>query len=606
MTVKKILLFLAVALLQVNECALSNSDSAQTNNSPVNIKAFDIWATLAQGKWISPVWEQGRAHDIKTEWIGPDGKNIKLIVRQPIGAEKRKKVTLAPIKPDEDARPFFEKAIAKARQENANTLSINPGIYNFLTTEKNAGAHLLLENLKDFIIEGNGAQLSFSQNSPGMLIRQSQRIRIENLHLSFSLRSTSLGTIQLVGDKKKLVIDAKFPVTENDKIYQISEIDPVKLQFIPGGVRIITAPENELPVFDRHQAYSAKSFQKLKIGSRFLIIHQWYGGSAIKIDGTRNKDQTEDISITGVNIHSTPGMGIAITGLKRGFAVTDSSFCPDPKSSNIAGPAWDGLHIVSGGGDILISRNRFTMLGDDAMNLNNPIHSIASIARENRKLILSKSSRFVAKGDTLAFFDEHGGYIGKSAVAGDTVDKGRGNFEVSVDALPAEVSEKSFVRDLELIGSRFAVTDNAIEDLNGHGVLAQIPNGLIAHNSFQRLNRNAIRLLSSVGTWNEGVGAFNVAVRDNVVENGGVDSGMDIPWSAITVYGQRRGGNLSEYLFNENIEISGNRLKGLKQSCIGVANSRKVLLKNNLCETGNANTVKEKVKIIKSLGVSND
>jgi hypothetical protein len=603
--------FLMVAsiffLLGMKGCSLlDSSKSFPTKISKGNNKDFDTWASLAQGKWISPMWEQSKKQDLKIEWIGADGKNIKLVVQQPINMDNRKKINIAAIKPEEDARIYFEKAIIEAKKQNANTISLSHVDYNFRSTEKTVGSHLLLENLKDFILEGNGARLNFSQNLPGILIKQSQRIRIENLNLSYSLLSTSLGQIKNIEGEKHLVIDPKFPVTEKDKIYQISEIDPVKLEFIPGGARMIWPPEKELSAIVENNSYKSKAFNKLKDNSKYLVIHQWYGGSAIKIDGTRNNNQTEDISIVGVNVNSTPGMGVAVTGLKRGFALTDSSFSPDPNSGNIGGPAWDGLHIASGGGDILISRNRFSVLGDDGINLNNPVHPIIAIDTKTNKLTLAKSARFIAKNDTLAFFSELGGYLGKAMVTSDTVDKGRGNYEVTLDVIPKEVSERSLVRDVDQICSRFSVTDNIFEDMNGHGVLAQIPNGQISNNKFLRLNRNAIRMLSSIGTWNEGVGAFNIAVRNNEVINGGIDLGMDIPWSAITVYGQRRGGNLSEHLYNENIEITGNRLQGLRQGCFGIANSRNVLIKNNFCETSETKTLTKNIKIVKSLAVTNE
>ena len=224
------------------------------------------------------------------------------------------------------------------------------------------------------------------------------------------------------------------------------------------------------------------------------------------------------------------------------------------------------------------------MLGDDSINLNFPVHKVIAIDTTNNIVTLSNSSRFVNNGDQLAFFDGVGQFLGVAQVISKTVGDGIGNYMTSVDAIPPNVAVNSYVKNVNFLNSRFFVDSNVIQNTNGHGILAQIPNGLISNNAFYNLDRNAIRLLSSIGDWNEGVGAFNVAIRGNTVLNGGVDfDGSNIPWSAITAYGQGSDGNLSGYIMNQDIEISGNSLLGLSQGCLGVALSQNVSIFNNVC-----------------------
>ena len=160
-----------------------------------------------------------------------------------------------------------------------------------------------------------------------------------------------------------------------------------------------------------------------------------------------------------------------------------------------------------------------------------------------------------------------------------------GNYKVTVDAIQPNVAVNTYARNVSFLNTRFFVDSNVMQNINGHGVLAQIPNGLVSNNSFNNLNRNAIRLLSSIGYWNEGVGAFNVAVRGNSVSNGGMDiDASNIPWSSITAYGQGVDGNLSTSLMNQSIEISGNTLLGLNQGCLSIALSDSVSIFNNVCQ----------------------
>jgi len=580
-----IVILLGVRCSETNSLHTQSPSSSHTNpiNSSPDAGNFDDWSAMAQGNTVSPAKSVSTSLDLSTAWTGADGKPVQLVVRQPASLNSRIRVTIGPVNSAEDARPYFESALAKAVQSGANTLSLSGGTYNFLTTENANKSHLLLQNLKDFIIEGNGSVLNFSQNSNGILIQQSQRLRLENLTVNYTLLSTSLGRIALQDGHNVLVIDSKYPVNEKVDIFQLAEVEPASKTFVTGGVRLIFAPGAERPVNIGNQTYQFSGFDKLKANTSFLVINQWYGGQAIRVDGFRKPGQTEDITFSKVNLQSTPGMGLFVTGLKRGLALLDSNFAPDPNStSNYGGVAWDGVHIFMGGGDVLIKGNHFAFLGDDTMNLNFPIHPVLNVDAQGKTITLGNSSRFIAKGDKLAFFDAQGQYSGYATVDSDIVTAGGGNNSMQLDGLPANVTTKSFVRNVSLISSRYAITDNIIENTNGHGVLVQIPNVLVSNNTFKSIDRNAIRLLSST-SWREGVGAFNVAVRNNTVMNGGLDPGRNIPWSAITAYGQGHDGNLQDNLINENIEISDNKLQNLKQGCIAIANSRNVKIKNNTC-----------------------
>lgn len=551
---------------------------------------FDLWSALVRGRHESEVWSSSRSHDLKEEWVGADGKTVKLVVRQPVYLDARKRVVIHPPAPNEDARPYFEAALLRLRNEKANTLSVAPGNYNFFSTEKKVGAHLLLEDLSDFILEGKGAVFNFYNNAPGIRVQQSQRVRIEGVSLNFDFRTTSVGRIESRGLTRVLVIDSAYPVTAEDKLAQVAEIEAKGLRFVTGGARAVFGPTSPYQsTYVGSQTYESKLFERMALGTRVFVMHHWYGASAIKVDGHRTPNQTEDITIANVNFHSGPGMGVSVTGLKRGIAIVGSSFVPGPGGKNPGGIEWDGIHVHLGGGDILISNNRFSVLGDDAVNLSNPIHSIRAVDHGLATVVLGVSSRFITKGDKLAFFDEDGKYLGVSSVTALPLDKGNSDFAVQVDKLPTEVTKTSFVRDIALITSRYKVSNSLVENINGHGVLAQIPNGLIQQNVIRNIPRNAIRLLSDIGNWNEGVGSFNVVVRDNTLKNIGIDPITDVPWAAIAVYGsakQRKGIHLSKELVNEDIEIVNNTIENYVQGCIAVANSRNALVKGNKCISG--------------------
>lgn len=86
---------------------------------------------------------------------------------------------------DQDARPYFEAALAQVRASKASRLVVPPGRYVFrsaVQTPSSAPApvsgHLLLLDLDDVTIEGAGATLVFMQNAHGVIVRGSRRLNL--------------------------------------------------------------------------------------------------------------------------------------------------------------------------------------------------------------------------------------------------------------------------------------------------------------------------------------------------------------------------------------------------------------------------------------------
>src|SRR5690606_28709079 len=92
---------------------------------------------------------------------------------------------------------------------------------------------------------------------------------------------------------------------------------------------------------------------------------------------------------------------------------------------------------------------------------------------------------------------------------------------------PGEPFDKAaFARVLNLTPRRFAVANNTLTDAPAHGMLIQIPNGVVVNNTIRRFPRTAIRLLTSFDPWMEGAGTINVRVTGNTIDDGGGEAGL--------------------------------------------------------------------------------
>ena len=562
------------------------SAAARADDPDAAEKNFLEWATLAASQNNSPATaDRG---DFEKRWQAPDGRSVRIVVKVPRPRADAPTVTLPAVPPGEDARPYFETALAQARSQRAGKFVIPRGTYTFKTVGKGGLGHLMLQGLSDIVIEGNDSTLLFTQNQPGIYINTSQRLKLTHLAIDYTLHTSSLGTIESRDGNKVLVIDRRYPVTSADAVYYASEFDPKAMNWVHNGQRAIMPPGSTTPaVFAGDQTYTSAAFKNLGVGKTFAIFHHWYGGAAIRIDDTPGPLQDEDITIDRVSIHSAPGMGILTYGLKRSLAILNSSVDARADGSNPVSTEFDAFHVLYGGGDIVIANNHIANQGDDGINLNNPVHPIVSISEDGKTIVMSTYSRFISAGDSLAFFDSGGKYLGRANVIDKPKALGGLNNQVTIDRPIAGLDVHGVVRDVALITSRFYVANNVIEQCNCHGLLVQLPNGLVEGNTFSRLNYNAIRLLTNVGSWKEGVGAFNVAVVRNRISGTGVDTSLPMPWAAISAYGGARGNKVADEPVNKDIDISDNVVTDAQQGCVTVASSRSVRVANNECNSTN-------------------
>jgi hypothetical protein len=544
---------------------------AQSTNS--------VWAEMASVQTVSPATPT--SIDSVRHWQAPDGREIQLVVKSPQPL-KPLTVTMGTVGPGADAGPALRAAVASAQSQKASILSIPKGTYYFPNLDSSGNGHVFLQNLSDLVIEGNGSTFVFKNNSHGIFLTTSRRVKFQDLNLQYSLHMVSLGTIQKNGNQNVLVIDSQYPVTAADGIGHIAEYDPSTRLFIPGGLRVYQPVQLQ---FAGNQTYTSSSFSDNNlVGRTFMVFHHYYGGNAFLIQDAPGPLQTEDITLNNVTVLSGPGMGIVAYGIKRGLNIENSQIMPAPK--NLVSTEYDGMHIAVSGGDVEIVNNLITAQGDDGLNLNSPVHPVVSVSTDGKALTLGARSRFISVGDTLGFFNLNDSFLGSSTVLS-TKSLGGQNYQITIGQAIPGLDTQSFARDTTFTDSRVAVIGNVIQNCQCHGILAQTPNALIQQNVIQNTADGGIELLTNTGAFQEGTGAINVAVKGNWLIATGYDNSLPIPWSAISAYGAITAGLTSTYV-NHDIEVSGNNVSSpFEEGCITIASSQNVAVINNNCHWTN-------------------
>lgn len=554
-------------------------------NPAIDGPRFLEWSALATSVTASPA--KAESGDISKRWKAPDGREIQLVVKRPRPRPGAPTVTMIKVAESEDARPAFDAAMAEVRAKQAGRLVIPKGIYHFRSLAKPGTGHAQIEDVSDLTIDGRGATFVFSLNQPGIMVTHSQRVAVIGLTMDSALHIVSAATVTEKDGQNLLVIDPDFPVTDRDPVVYVSEYDIANGKWLQGGQTLILDPGSTKfpPTYMGAQTYLSPAFKALKTGTRALVYHYWYGSASFRINDAPGPKQTEDIVIDSMIFHTSPGFAIYAYGMRRGLAIVNSTIAAKPGSKLPISATYDAIHVTGGAGDIQITGTRIANQGDDAINLEAAVSPVISLSDDGRTLRLGKHSRLIANGDQLAFFDRTGRYLGKASVSGNPKSLGADN-EIVIDQKVPGVEALSVVRDASNISSRFDVSNNIMEDCGCHALVAQVPNGLAENNTMSNLAGNAIRLLTDVGYWNEGVGAFNVIVRGNKITNSGVDRARMAPWAAITAYGGAIGG-AAVFPVNKDLQITDNIITNAKQGCISISSSVKVLVARNQCDSTN-------------------
>lgn len=536
---------------------------------------FDLWAKRLMADSISPVI--AGPGDLTQTWTGADGKLANLVVRVPRTSGKPT-VTIASPTAGSDATPVFQAAVAQLKKSGGGILKVAPGAYTFKTanTEQPGLAQLLLSNLTDVDIQASGADFIFQTNNDGIFVQDSTRVRIQGARMRDGRVLSGTGRMRMVDGVMRLVLDNPLPAGAT-----INWVQPMNEGSSRSWPQILTraiiTPEMAQPTRVDERTFTAPGFKPLKDGQHVSVKFTWYTNRAIYIRDSY-KGANEDIIIDGVHIGSMGGMGIGIRTRGRGIAIQNSSISADsgmPYSTN-----YDGIHIGTAGGDVLIRNNAISNTGDDQINVRSVIHKVTQISGDSATL--TNDSRSIRVGDEVAFFNSAGEYLGrrfiKTAPPLGPVDT------VTFGFTPGEpVTEAAYARVINLTLRRFAVVGNTMTDSGGRGMLIQVPIGLIQGNVVRGVPRTAIRMLTSFDPWLEGAGAINVRVTGNTFDSGGGELGFSYVTGIITAVGEVISSKLPTNMLNGPIKIDNNKFIAPRAACVAIYNTSGIVQENNAC-----------------------
>jgi hypothetical protein len=409
--------------------------------------------------------------------------------------------------------------------------------------------YLQINNVQDFVFDGNGSTLNFTGPTLGIDINNSERVVIENLTLDWGGAFdpnplwrgpifAAIGTIVADGAHSAHIVldaDTHIPAGFSPYIYAFNLWDREKneaaaddyLNTGPGDQGCdVYCIESNGQTNPSQQSMSLKdkslypnatpvgqwvASQLLPYPNRTIMVRfQQFAAMAITDDYG-----SSDIRIIHTTVHTSPYMGITAGQGGRGLALEDVRETPSQGRpfSTIA----DGAHFTGVGGDIIVEGGEFEREGDDVMNITEVLDTLTAVNSAN-SFVMDGGDAIPNEGDPIAFFDQALGFLGSAEVESISPANlppwGGQPITVQLKSSLSWLQPGMHAINMNHAPSRVYVSDVNIHDKLGRGILLGGFHILVQRSSFRNMTASAIAsILSSY--FGESTGTSDLAIRGN-------------------------------------------------------------------------------------------
>lgn len=508
----------------------------------------------------------------------------------------------------------FAAAIDYCRENKIGMLTIPKGTYYF--KECDTSAHLMLDGMENFLLDGEGSEFVFETLHSYISIRGSKRILVKNLILDWNWEKAplaSVGVITKVAEDGGY-IECSFPeyedVSENMKFSIVGPFD--KERYTPGckGGIEFRPYQNDHVKKSKDEASDSKMQELVRELSNVFLPKQEKVSKGVLRFYTVSPDFTKqyfhrgdcfrfrhyeydiltvpivdatDITMENITLYSSPGSGFVGNGDICGLHFKNCKVTVRPGTARSISTATDCLHVCNSQGKFIIENCEFGYAGDDCINIHDNssmgIEVVDSYTLLARRVV--KDSVLFETGYMVELRNPDLSPVGYSSrltkVSYQPED--RTCLLTFEEKLPEGLS-----RDTVLWNKRFQTHDYIIRGCRfvnnrARGILLQGSNGLVEDNVFENIQGAAIQIETGCESrWSEGHGIKNLIIRNNVIRHCDLNA-----WQMAVLYMgvYLPDGRTKESVF-ENILIEKNSFIDCPRLAIYLSSCREVTVRDNV------------------------
>jgi hypothetical protein len=484
----------------------------------------------------------------------------------------------------------FQAAIESAREKKAARLVIPPGRYVFSDPEiATSYGHLVLADLSDLEIDGQGAELVFTnQMVQGIVLAMANRIVIRNLSIEYAGTLASPGVATKLPDGRTAIrIDDRYPAGPSTAFEAVSGFDVAARRWKKNEVYRVRTATMIAP-----QTFTAPEFSRFPDGSEVLVRHRVYGANAI----AGFLPSLNDVAFEDVTIYSAPGMAFFFASTGKGVRLTRCVV--RPKEDALISVTADGAHFVNTGGHIIIEDCDFSGQGDDGVNIGaHWLQPVGQPGPATLDLAFAYRSTYyqdcVVAGMELSFHDRATlREFARRRVLSVSQDGARRQYRVVLDA-PIELEGTPLIGLDPMNSSVYVIRNNRFHDHRGRGMLLQASRGRVENNLVRSSSLSCLSIATDAVTFFEGFGARGLVIADNRFEdcNGAgarLLGGQSL--AAVNILAEVPSGFSSEHV-HQGVVFERNQISDTPGLALLIASAREVELRNNSIVDANAQPV---------------
>lgn len=451
---------------------------------------------------------------------------------------------------------------------------------------------LLLEDIRDACIDGNGAVILYDHGSSLFTLRRCACVEVRGLTFEWDWDKIPLGAIahavDVKGEKNTLDFIFENPdYAREDMLYAVSQCDPETRTYGAKGTYIESYDGQNPEVIKQVTKIADDTIRVVHNGAwahfggnSYILRSTAYGGSLIDI-----YEQCRDVTLDGLKLYGGTGMGIIVGERTSHFVLRSIFIGPDPDKADLHCTSLDAdaVHISDSDGCFLIENCDFSRQGDDDININSGIGLIRSVSGRT-VTFEADGSMNVDPGNTVLFRNTRFDLLDYSAVAESCGSAEDGCRVVTfTEDLPDSIKKGCFLFNRDNTGGNYVIRNNYFHEHRARGLLLQTSDGLVENNTFYKTTHNAIKIIMDInGVWHEGTGADNILVRNNKFIECSV-----IGTEIIEVGTHLLDKSNHSYAFT-NIRIENNEFRDVCGNLMVVNNVNNFVFRNNTVTLGDA------------------
>lgn len=527
-----------------------------------------------------------------------------------------------------DATTSVQKAIEAAKNNQQTTINFPAGRYDFWPDSaaethyyisnsssekeypvKNQRVGILLKNLKNVTIEGNGSTFIFHGKMITWVIDSSENITLRNVSINYERPGMSEITIKEVTPQFVIATvhpDSKFFI-QNGKLQWYGEKwTPREHGFFAALVKpkASTVSYNSWAPFHNSKAEEIAPLT-IKFTGDFSKFKADTGDVLTIRDAIRDyvgvfQNRSKNIRLKNINMHYMQGLGIVSQFCEN--LNYDSVFVePRQGSGRVIASSADGMHFSGCRGQISINHCRFYGLHDDPINVHGThlkVTEIVSPTTVKLRFMHHQSYGFLPfiPGDSIAYLHSKSLQIFSHGIIQSA--KMISEREVLVEmqqALPKPLvvgdafENITWTPALTIKNSRFAGT------ISRGTLVTTRRKVVIENNEYYRTGMHAILIENDASGWYESGPVMDVTIRNNrFIECGHNQQGGNY---TIKINPEAHDW-VKGYYVHRNIKIENNYFKVYSPAVLQAYSTSGLLFTNNKIEKSNFLSIKKELPAI--------